>query len=147
LDFKPFMSRILAIDYGIKRIGLAVTDPSNIIATPLTTVKTQDILPFLYSYIKKECVKTFVIGMPKRLNGTSSSTTIIVKKFIEVLKKAFPDQCILEWDERYTSKIASNSVAYIGMKKHNSLYKETIDMVSAALILQSFMETTRQKKS
>jgi putative Holliday junction resolvase len=133
------MGRIVAIDYGIKRVGVAVTDPLKIIATPLTTINTTDALAFLQTYMKQEGVDTLVVGMPKHLNNTPSPMTAIVTKFIKTLQKTFPEKKIIPYDERYTSKIAMASMVEGGVKKKDRRNKANLDKLSATIILQSFL--------
>jgi putative Holliday junction resolvase len=137
------MGRILAIDYGQKRTGLAVTDPLRIIATPLETVPSFELITFLKSYLQKETVDEFVIGMPKTLLNEDSAIAPLVRKFIEVLKKTFPDKPIHLADERFTSSMAQRALIEGGMKKKDRQVKGNVDKVSAAIILQSFMEFGR----
>jgi putative Holliday junction resolvase len=137
------MGRILAIDYGQKRTGLAVTDPLRIIATPLETVPSFELITFLKSYLQKETVDEFVIGMPKTLLNEDSSIAPLVRKFIEVLKKTFPDKPVHLTDERFTSSMAQRALIEGGMKKKDRQVKGNVDKVSAAIILQSFMEFGR----
>lgn len=134
------MGRIVAIDYGCKRVGIAVTDPLKIIATPLTTIKVQKVFAFLIAYAQQEAVEAFVIGLPKRLNNTESSMTALVKKFIHLLKQAFPQQKIFQQDERYTSKIALAGMIEGGFKKKDRRNKANLDKLSATILLQSFLE-------
>ncbi len=133
------MGRIMAIDYGRKRTGIAITDPLKLIATPLTTVSTPEVLVFLQAYIMRETIDALVVGMPKRLNNTPSAMTIWVKKFIKTLQEAFPDKRIFTQDERYTSKIASLSMIEGGFKRKDRRNKSNLDKLSATLILQSFL--------
>mmetsp|Transcript_4357 Transcript_4357/g.9845 ORF Transcript_4357/g.9845 Transcript_4357/m.9845 type:complete len:143 (-) Transcript_4357:17-445(-) len=133
------MGRILAIDYGITRVGIAVTDPLKIIATPLITVRTVDVLTFLQAYMQQEKVDTLVVGLPKRLNNTSTSVTKMTLKFIKKLQKAFPKKYIVTQDERYTSKIALASMVAGGFKQKDRRNKANLDKVSATILLQSFL--------
>jgi len=135
------MGRILAIDYGTKRTGLAVTDPLQIIATALDTVSSDQLLNFLKAYLAKEPVDSFVIGMPRTLKNEDSETAPLVRSFISDLKKAFPDKPVHEADERFTSAIAQRAMIEGGMKKKDRQVKGNVDKVSAVLILQTFMET------
>lgn len=137
------MGRILAIDYGKKRTGLAVTDPLRIIATALETVDTSSLLSHLKTYIRKESVDEFVIGMPKTLKNEDSETAPFVRKFIVELKNTFPDKPVHEADERFTSSIAQQTMISGGMKKKDRQVKGNVDKISAVLILQSFMESRR----
>jgi putative holliday junction resolvase len=137
------MGRIVAIDYGMKRVGVAITDPLRIIATPLTTISTADTLTFLQTYMEREAVDAFVVGMPKHLNNTPSPMTVVVTKFIKTLQKAFPDKHIFLQDERYTSKIALASMIEGGFKKKDRRNKANLDKVSATIMLQSFLESSQ----
>jgi putative Holliday junction resolvase len=135
------MGRILAVDYGTKRVGLAVTDPSRIIANGLTTVHSKDVIKFLEDYTKKEPVDIFVVGKPLRLDGSDSESAVHVEKFISLLAKHFPQIPVERIDERFTSKIAQRSMLEMGLKKKDRQNKETVDQISAVLILQTYMET------
>lgn len=135
------MARILAIDYGKKRTGLAVTDPLRIIATALDTVDTTGLLNYLKTYLQKESVDEFVVGMPKTLKNEDSETAPLVRKFIAELKTAFPDKPVHEADERFTSTIAKQTMIAGGMKKKDRQVKGNVDKISAVIILQSFMES------
>ena len=133
------MGRIIAIDYGTKRVGIAVTDPLQRIATPLTTVSTTATMAFLQTYMAQEDVETIVVGMPRSLQNTASAMTAVVDKFIQRLQKAFPDKPILPYDERYTSKLAQASMIAAGFKKKDRRNKAHLDQVSATILLQSFL--------
>jgi putative Holliday junction resolvase len=133
------MGRIVAIDYGLKRTGIAVTDPLRIIATPLDTVPTSELLSFLSRYAQKETVDEFVVGMPKTLMNQDSAIAPQVRKFVAELKKIFPDKAIHLADERFTSSMAQRALIEGGMKKKDRQVKENVDKVSATIILQSFM--------
>ncbi|MBL6444941.1 Holliday junction resolvase RuvX [Fulvivirga sp. 29W222] len=135
------MGRIIGIDYGLKRTGIASTDPMKIIASPLTTVSTSEIFIFLKDYCSKEPVERFVIGMPKNLQNEDTHATVAVTKFIDKLKKLFPDIDISEVDERFTSKIAFSAMIEGGMKKKDRRNKANIDKVSATVILQSYLDS------
>ncbi len=135
------MGRILAIDYGKKRTGLAVTDSLRIIATALETVDSPSLLNYLKAYTQKETVDEFVIGMPKTLRNEDSETAPLVRKFIVELKAAFPEKPIHEADERFTSSIAQRTMISGGMKKKDRQVKGNVDKISAVIILQSFMES------
>ena len=132
--------RILAFDYGTKRIGIAVTDPLQIIATGLDTVHPKDIIEYLKKYLLVEQVELFVVGEPKQMDGTPSQSTPHIKGFITTLKKNFPDISIERMDERFTSKMALAVVAQSGFKKSDRQNKERIDTISATIILQSYLE-------
>lgn len=134
------MGRILAIDYGTRRTGLAVTDPLRIIATGLETVETADLVAYLKSYFQKETVDEVVIGMPKRLDNTDSDTAAAVRKFIEVFTTTFPGTPIQTMDERFTSSIAQQAMIAGGMKKKDRQVKGNVDRISATLILQDYMQ-------
>jgi putative holliday junction resolvase len=133
------MGRVLAIDYGKKRTGLAVTDPLRIIATALETVPTSNLLTFLKTYLQKEPVDEFIIGMPKTLLNEDSETAPLVRKFVEVLKKNFPDKPVRLADERFTSMLAKRAMIDGGMKKKDRRVKGNVDKISATIILQSFL--------
>jgi putative Holliday junction resolvase len=137
------LGRILAIDYGKKRTGLAVTDSLRIIATALETVETSSLLTYLKTYIQKETVDEFVIGMPKTLKNEDSETAPLVRKFIIELKNAFPDKPVHEVDERFTTSMAQQTMITGGMKKKDRLVKGNTDKISAVIILQSFMESRK----
>ena len=133
--------RIMAFDYGTKRIGIAVTDPLQIIATALTTVHPEDIWNYLKDYLKQEPVETFVVGKPLQMDGTDSESAQHVVGFVRKLKKEFPTINVVEVDERFTSKMASSAIAQSGLKKNKKQNKGLIDTVSATLILQTYMDT------
>lgn len=132
--------RLMAFDYGTKRIGIAVTDPMQIIATALTTIHPQDIWTFLADYLQAEQVETFIIGKPKQLDGSDSESASHVVGFIRKLKKTYPEIPVVEIDERFTSKIAAAAIAQSGKKKKDRQQKGLIDTVSATIILQSYMD-------
>jgi putative Holliday junction resolvase len=134
------MARILAFDYGTKRIGIAVTDPLQIIATGLDTIHPKDIMSFLKKYLEQEKVELFVVGEPKQMDGSQSQSEVQIKTFIKHLNKEFPEIPIERMDERFTSKMASASIAQSGLKKSDRENKERIDTVSATIILQSYLE-------
>jgi putative holliday junction resolvase len=136
------MGRLLAIDYGKKRTGIAVTDPLRIIATPLDTVVTADLLTFLKGYLQREPVDAFVVGMPKTLKNEDSEIAPLVRLFVEELKKTFPDKPVHLADERFTSSMAMRAMIDGGMKKKDRQVKGNVDKISATIILQSFLETT-----
>jgi putative Holliday junction resolvase len=135
------MNRILAIDFGLKRTGIAITDEANIIASPLTTVDSKDLMLFLKETVVKSKVGIIVLGEPKRLNNEDSHITENVRMLKTALEKEFPAQKIVLMDERFTSKMAFQSMIDSGMKKKQRQEKGTVDMISAAIILQSYMET------
>jgi putative Holliday junction resolvase len=134
------MGRILAIDYGKKRIGVAVTDPMQMIASPLTTVATREFEAFLVSYVEKEGVDEFVIGYPVTMNNQPSESVKYIDPFIKRLKKLFIGKPVHLVDERFTSKMALRTMIDGGVKKKERQDKGMIDKISAAIILQSFLE-------
>lgn len=133
------MARILAIDYGKKRTGLAVTDPLQIIASSLTTVETSQLNGFLKDYFAKEEVEKVVIGLPKNLDGSATDGTPLVESFLAFFKKNYPSIPIATIDERFTSKIAKQTMISSGMKKKDRQNKGNVDMISATIILQDFL--------
>ena len=137
------MGRIMAIDYGLKRTGLAVTDPLQIISTPLETVASATIMDYLAKYLVKEKVDAFVVGMPKTLLNEDSSIAPKVRLFVDQLRKKFPAVPVHLADERFTSSIARQSMIAGGMKKKQRQDKSNVDKISAAIILQDFMESKK----
>lgn len=133
--------RIMAFDYGTKRIGIAVTDPLQIIATALTTVHPEQIWTYLKDYLVNEQVETFVVGKPLQMDGSDSESAQHVVGFVRKLKKEYPHIQVVEIDERFTSKMASSAIAQSGMRKNKKQNKGLIDTVSATLILQTYMDT------
>lgn len=130
----------MAFDYGTKRIGVAVTDPLQIIATALTTVHPEEIWNYLKNYLQSEQVSTFVVGKPLQMDGTDSESASHVLGFVRKLKKEFPAIEVVEVDERFTSKMASAVIAQSGMKKNKRQSKGMIDTISATIILQTYMD-------
>ncbi len=135
------MGRILAIDFGLKRTGLAVTDALQIIANGLDTVPTHTLLDYLTTYFGQEVVDKVVIGMPKNLDNSDTDSTHGVRVLIKHFKKKFPDMPIIEHDERFTSQLAMQAMIAGGMSKKDRRVKGTVDRVSATIILQSYMES------
>jgi putative Holliday junction resolvase len=133
------MARILAIDYGMKRTGIAVTDELQIIASGLTTVATIELLKFLKDYTSKESVELFVIGEPKQMDNTASESEALILPFITKLQKQFPNIPIKRVDERFTSKMAFQTMIDSGLKKNQRKNKALVDEISATLILQSYL--------
>ena len=133
------MGKIVAIDFGLQRTGIAITDASNIIASPLTTVDSVNLMSYLIALVEKEKVATIVIGDPKRLNNEATHITENVYLLKEVLEKQFPSLKIVLVDERFTSKMAFQSMLDNGMKKKQRQEKGMIDQISAAIILQSYL--------
>lgn len=133
------MGRILAIDYGGKRTGIAVSDPLQIIASALTTIETHKLLAFLKDYFSKEQVDQVIIGMPLNWDDSATHATPLVKGFIKTFKKNFPTMPISEVDERYTSKMASQAMVEMGMKKKQRQDKKMVDQIAATIMLQEYM--------
>ena len=134
------MSRIVAIDYGTKRTGVAVTDPEQIIASPLDTVPTHELMAFLDTYFKAEKVETLVVGHPRKMDHTDSESMKQIRFFVDAFQKRFEDVQVAWVDERFTSKLAVNAMVTGGMKRSDRRVKINIDKVSAAIILQSYLE-------
>ena len=141
------MARIMAIDYGRKRCGIAVTDPLQIIANSLTTVDTKDLLTFILDYVKKENVETIVIGEPKDMQNNPSESSRYIEPFIGQLRKALPEMGIKRHDERFTSKMAFQTMIDAGLGKKQRQNKALVDTISATIILQSYMESEAIKKN
>ena len=137
------MSRILAIDYGRKRTGIAVSDPLQIIASGLTTVPTHQLMDFLLNYIKQEQVECIIIGHPKQLNKEDSENMKNIVPFINRLKKILPDMPVQLVDERFTSVLAHQTMLAGGLKKKDRQNKALVDEISATIILQSYLESRR----
>jgi putative holliday junction resolvase len=135
------MGRIVAIDYGAKRVGIAVTDPLQIIATSLETVAAKDVLVYLKNYDQAENIEAFVVGMPKRLDNTATSNTPLVERFVKQLQAQFPDKAVHLIDERFTSKTALQTMIAGGMKKKDRRDKANVDKISAVIILQTYMQS------
>jgi putative pre-16S rRNA nuclease len=134
------MSRIMAIDYGRKRVGIAVTDENRIIATALTTVHAKDVFDFLTEYFNNEDVETVVVGEPKNWKDEDSDAAQFINPFVKKLKKTFPSLKIERHDESYTSKMAFETLISAGIKKKKRREKALLDKISATIILQSYME-------
>jgi len=134
--------RIIGIDYGLKRTGIATTDPLQFIASPLTTIPTKELLSFLKKYMEDEEVETLAIGMPKDLSNRDTHSTAGVRKIIVQIQKTFPGLKIVEVDERFTSKIAFSAMVEGGLKKKDRKDKATVDKLSATIILQSYLQST-----
>jgi putative Holliday junction resolvase len=132
--------RVMAFDYGTKRIGIAVTDPMQIIATGLDTIHPNAVIEYLKKYVQTEQVERFVVGEPKQMDNTPSQSAIHVKGFVNLLKKTFPDIPIEMLDERFTSKMASAAIAQSGMNRKDRQNKALVDTVSAVILLQSWMD-------
>jgi putative Holliday junction resolvase len=135
------MGRILAIDYGQKRVGLAVTDRLQIIANGLDTVPVHEVLDYLEKYIANEPVVTFVIGLPKQMNGEDSDSMKYIKPFVVGLQRKFPTIELVYVDERFTSVLAHKTMLEGGLKKKDRQNKELVDKISATIILQTYLES------
>ena len=133
------MARLLAIDYGKKRTGIAVSDPLQLIATGLTTVSTPSLIAFLKKYTYENEVELVLIGLPKTLRNDDTHATPLVEKFIEIFKKNFPELPIKTLDERFTSKMAFQTMIDSGLKKKERQNKELVDEISATILLQGYM--------
>ena len=133
------MARLLAIDFGTKRTGIAITDEMQIIASGLTTVLTKDLILYLKDYVSKENVELVIIGEPKQKDGTHSDVELHIKKFIKVLTNVIPTLKIERFDERFTSKIAFNAMIASGISKKKRKNKALIDEISATIILQDYL--------
>lgn len=134
------LGRILAIDYGTKRTGIAATDPGQMIASPLETVATHDLMSYLEAYFNREEVETLVVGQPRKMDLSDSESMKQVRYFVAAFRKRFPAMKVAWMDERFTSSLAKDALLEGGMKKADRRKKGNIDKVSAALILQSFLE-------
>jgi putative Holliday junction resolvase len=141
------MGRILALDYGQKRVGVAVTDELQLIAGPLDTVHTKDLMSFLTDYLRREKVDCIVVGEPRQMNGSPSESAIYINSFLKQLKKTFPALKVETVDERFTSKIASRAILDSGVRKKDRQDKSLVDKVSAVLILQSYLESRTWAKN
>lgn len=140
------MGRIVAIDYGNKRIGLAVTDPMQIFASPLNTISPEEFDNFIKDYLKTEDVDSFVIGYPVQMNNQPSEAVKYINPFIKKLKKTFPEKNIHLVDERFTSQMAYRTMIEGGVKKKDRKDKSMVDKISASIILQSFLDNRSNKK-
>lgn len=135
------MSRILAIDYGGKRTGIAVTDPLQIIATGLTTIESKELIPFLKNYFLKEPVELIIIGLPKNWDESDTHGTPLVESAIKKIQKEFPQVPLKTVDERYTSKMAKNAMLEMGLKKKDRRDKKLVDEIAATIMLQEYLQT------
>lgn len=138
------MARILAIDYGLKRTGLAVTDPLQIIATGLMTIESPKLIPFLKDYFKKETVELILLGEPKNWDDSDTHATPLVRQIMERLRKEFPSIPLLMVDERYTSKMASRAMIDMGLKKKQRQNKALVDEIAATIMLQEYLGRSGQ---
>ena len=137
------MDRIIGIDYGRKRVGVAVSDPLGIFASALETVHSAKIIEYLKNYAQKETIVLFVVGYPINMNGAPSEAAKDIDIFLKQLAKAFPDVPVVKEDERFTSVLAHRAMIDGGMKKQDRQKKESVDKISAAIILQSYMDRKR----
>ncbi len=135
------MGRILAIDYGRKRVGLAVTDPLQMIANSLTTIPSAEVMAFLEKYTQTENVELFVVGLPKQMNNEPSESMRYITPFVHLLKKRFPQIPVTMFDERFTSKLAHQTMLEGGLKKKDRQNKALVDQISATIILQGYLES------
>ncbi len=140
------MAKIIALDCGFKRTGIAVTDDLQIISSPLITLETEKLIIFLDDYIKKNSVEIIVIGEPKKLNLESTDSTLLVKNISNVVKNKFPKLKIVMIDERYTSKIAKDYIINFGYSKKKRRDKSLVDEISASIILQSYLDQIKWAK-
>lgn len=140
------MGRILAIDYGTKRTGIAVTDPLRIIPGGLTTVATHQLMTFLAGYFAKEPVDLIVVGLPTNMNGKESASMRQIRPFVEKFKKQYPDKEVVMFDERFTSVLAQKAILDAGIRKMARRNKALVDEVSATIILESYMNSIQYKK-
>lgn len=134
------MGRILAIDYGSKRVGLAVTDPLRMIASGLDTVHSKDLIVFLENYFKKEMVDVVVVGEPRTLDNQASDSARFIEPFVTHLKRKFPAIKVVRFDERFTSSLAHQAMLMGGLKKKDRQNKELVDKISATIILQDYLQ-------
>jgi len=134
------LSRVLAIDYGQKRVGIAVTDPLQIIANGLDTVHVKDIWNYLSAYLSKEKVEKIIVGYPMQMNNQPSQAVIFINPFVKKLEKTYPEIVIELVDERFTSKMAHQTMIDAGLKKKDRQNKALVDRISATIILQSYLE-------
>lgn len=135
------MARIVAIDYGGKRTGIAVTDPLQIIATGLATIDSKELIPYLKKYCEEEAVELMIIGLPLNWDDSDTHATPLVKAAIKKLKKKFPDMPIKTVDERYTSKMAKDAMLEMGMKKKDRRVKGNVDVIAATIMLQEYLQS------
>lgn len=133
----------MAIDYGTKRVGIAITDPNKIIATALDTIHSKDIIEYLKKYFSLNDVELLVVGEPKQMNNTASEVTPQVEQFVKTIKKTFPEMSVARFDERFTSKMAEQAIRMSGVKKMERRNKSLVDQTSAVIILQSYMNANQ----
>lgn len=140
------MGRILAIDYGQKRSGIAVTDPMQLIANGLQTVQSKELIAFITAYLGTESVDCIVVGEPRDMQNNASDASRFVEPFVRILRKIFPNVVIERYDERFTSKMAFQSMIDAGLNKKKRQDKALIDTISATIMLQSYMEFIKNKR-
>ncbi|MCX7955159.1 MAG: Holliday junction resolvase RuvX [Bacteroidales bacterium] len=140
------MGRFIAIDYGLKRVGIAVSDPLNMFGQPFVTIKPEELFSFLSEYMKKENVSTIILGYAKNCNNTPAQFQRHIEKVYNKLKQTFPTKEIVYYDERFTSKLALKSMIEAGSKKMQRRKKENIDKISAAIILNDYLFYIKQNK-
>lgn len=140
------MGRLLSIDYGKKRTGIAVSDPLQIIANGLTTVETSGVFDFLKEYLSREEVACIVVGLPRQMNNEPSENMKRVEPFVNRLRKLYPHIPVEYWDERFSSRMAEQTMRDAGLKKKDRQNKELVDEISAVIILQGYMESRRMRK-
>ena len=140
------MSRLLSIDYGKKRTGIAVSDPLQLIANGLTTVETPQLFDFLTEYLRKEEVSCIVVGLPRQMNNEPSENMKRVEPFVNRLRKLYPHIPVAYFDERFSSKMAHQTMINGGLKKKDRQNKALVDEISATIILQGYMESRRMKR-
>lgn len=136
-----YLMRIMSFDYGTKRIGIAVTDPLQIIATGLDTVHPNQIIEYLKKYMQTDAIERFIVGEPKQMDNSPSQSAVHVRGFVNLLNKQFPDIPVTMLDERFTSKMASAAILASGRNKKDRQDKALVDTVSATILLQSYMES------
>lgn len=137
------MGRIIGIDYGRKRTGIAVTDSLKIVANGLTTVPSHTVIDFLLKYVEKENVEKIVVGLPKQLNGQDSESMQYIKPFLNRLKKVLPQIPVVMYDERFTSTLAHKAMLDGGMKKKDRQNKEIVDSIAATIILNDYLQSNQ----
>lgn len=135
------MARIMAIDYGGKRTGIAVTDPMQLIATGLTTIASAELIPFLKKYFAAEKVELIVIGLPKNWDESATHGTALAENAIRTIQKEFPEMPVKTVDERFTSKMAKDAMLQMGMKKKDRQNKKNVDEIAATIMLQDYMQS------
>jgi len=135
------LARILSIDYGGKRTGIAVTDPLQIIATGLDTINSHELIPWLKKYLQQEAVELLIIGLPKNWDDSDTHATALVETVIKKIQKEFPLLPLKTVDERYTSKMAKNAMLEMGMKKKDRRDKKNVDVIAATIMLQEYLQS------